>query len=115
MTDFFKHTIHEDTWNFYIIEDDDDIVQDKEDAAVMDHDKKEVYFRRGHITEATVRHELWHLYVGYCYLDTAGLDQESFEEITAELFAYEGRKLDKLAEVIYNKLVKLKNGEEIND
>ncbi len=107
--DYFKTVIKGDNWNFYLVEDDDNVVADSEDAAVCEFDKKEVYFRRTEIDIINVRHEVWHIYIGYCYLQTASLDSAAFEEITAELYAHEGEHISSKSKEILSNLLKLKD------
>lgn len=101
----FKITMYEDEWNVYLVEDNDDVIADDSAGAVTNFELKELYFRKGFLSEAYVRHELWHVAMGYCYIaDTHEITLTDMEEITCAIFADRGERLLKLSNFIYNKL-----------
>lgn len=109
--DYFKHTFNEDSWNIYLIDDDDHHISDEDASAETDFDNKEMFFRRSALTLKIVRHEIWHLYFGYCYLSDANLDAEQMEEVSAALFEDKGERMFAVSKLIYDKLQELKLNE----
>jgi len=108
--DFIKHTFNEDIWVIYLIDDDDEVLSDTDTDAEVEFDKKEIYFKRDKITLNIVLHELFHVYVGYCYLDDADLNMLQTEEVLCSLFADKGEAIVNKAKDIYNKLKDLRDG-----
>ena len=103
--DFIRYTFNEDEWNIYLIENDDNDIADEDAAAETKFLQKEIYFRKKDLLLNTVLHELWHVYMGYCYLaDATELGVHSFEEISASLFADKGERIMIKAQDIYYKL-----------
>ena len=111
--DYFKYQFNEDTWTIYLIEDDDNVVADEDAAAETKFEEKEIYFRKSELSESTVRHELWHVYFGYCYLmDATSISTHDIEEITASLFADKGSKIIEKSIEVHKKLVELLSKKE---
>lgn len=110
--DYFKKTIYDETWNFFLVDDEDNVIAGEDAEAETDADKKEVYFRREGVTIGTVRHELWHVFKHYCFTHSASLTAHQEEEISAELYSYQGKRIDKLAEEILEELIKLRDQKE---
>jgi hypothetical protein len=106
---YISRVIYDDTWFIYLSEEKDDVVIDEGSEAETDFELKEIYFRKSELKLSTVRHEIWHLFYGYTFTNTADLDSLQMEEVTAELFAYQGKKIDKLADEIYNELLQLRD------
>jgi hypothetical protein len=110
--EYFTKTICEDKWTFYLVDDDDNVIADEDAEAETDLEKQEVYFRREGVTLKTVKHEVWHIYMGYTYTDTANLDSLQTEEVSAQLYSNKDDKMRELSEEIYQKLVKLRDQED---
>ena len=73
-------------------------------VAITDVNKRRIYLGpRGRDLE-TITHELFHAYLGECCTHSADLDEDSFEEIAAELVAKRGRELLTLAEELHRKI-----------
>jgi hypothetical protein len=106
---YISRVIYDDTWFIYLSEEKDDVVIDEGSEAETDFELKEIYFRKSELKLSTVRHEIWHMFYSYTFTNTADLDSLQMEEVTAELFAYQGKKIDKLADEIYTELRKLKD------
>lgn len=107
--DFIKYTFNEDEWSVYLVDDEDDVLDLGNDAEVM-HEKKEIYFRGSALRLNLIKHELWHVYIGYCYLDSAHLDMTQMEEVSSSLFADKGEAIVNKAKDIYAKLKQLRDG-----
>lgn len=106
---FFSDTINGDLWNVYLVSDSDNVAIDEDAAASIDLLNKEIFFRESECSIETVRHELFHLYVDYCFIGTANLDQDQMEEVACELFSYRADQILKKAEQIHTKLMELKH------
>ena len=106
---YISKTIYDDHWTIYLSEEGDNVVIDEGSEAETDSELKEMYFRKSELKLSTVRHEVFHLFFGYTFTASANLDNVQVEEVTAELFAYQGKKIDKLADEIYTELRKLKD------
>ena len=108
MAQYFKVDIHGDSWNIYIV-DDDDIVIDEDNDAETDIENKEIHFKRGGINEVSVRHEIWHAYMAYTFTETADLTSGQSEEVSAQIFGVRGPEMVEKAAMIYKKLKELKD------
>lgn len=106
---YFKVQIFGEDWTMYIIDDDDNVIADKDSGAETDVITHEITFRKGCITLPIVLHELWHAYFSYTYTSTADLDFHQTEEVSAEIFADQGTKIVLQATDIYNKLIELRD------
>lgn len=51
---------------------------------------------------------MFHVYLGYCYVETADLSQGQLEEVCAELYSHERYNMEKTIDTIYKKLQELK-------
>ena len=106
----FKQQFNEDTWTVYLVEDEDYVVIDEGAGAVTDFNDKELFFRRGDISKEIIRHELFHVYFGYCFLgDTTELGLSDMEEIAAALIAHKYDQIGKVSDELYKKLCKLRD------
>lgn len=106
--DFIRTQFNEDDWTIYIVTDEDDVIDEEATAEVV-FVNKEIYFRESDLTLSTILHELWHVYVGYCYLrDTHDVGLHDFEEITAALFEDKAEKIIEKAKAIQIQLKNLK-------
>lgn len=112
---YFKIDIYGDSWGFYLIPDDDNVIADETAAAETDIDKREIYFRKSELEYTVVLHELWHVLFHYSFTGSAGLDSDQLEEISAELFAHKSEKMIEIGRQVYENLVKLRDeqGEEV--
>lgn len=109
--DYFKYNINEDEWLIYLLDDEDDSIVSSEAVAEVSFEKKEIYIRQGDISVRTIMHELWHVYMGYCYLhDTSEISIIDMEEITAALFEDKAEKIINRAKEIYEILIKMRDG-----
>ena len=69
---------------------------------------REIYIRDGELNLDTVRHELWHVYLAYCYIADTSLEYDDMNEITASLFADRAPMILKKADEVYTKLLALR-------
>lgn len=108
--DYFKYIFNEDSWNIYIIDDEDHHIADEDASAETSFDTREIYFRKSALTERIVKHEIWHVYFGYCYLsDVPDLTQHQVEEVSAALFEDKSERMEFVAKDVYEKLKQLKD------
>lgn len=105
----YTFKIYDETWNAYLVDDNDDVIADADSAAETDFDKKEIYFRSGDLSLIIVWHELFHAFVGYSYIQTASLTQYQMEEVSCEIFAYRWETIVKLGETIYKEMDKVRD------
>lgn len=111
---YIREFFNEDAWVIYVIDEFDSITADEDAAAVTDFEKKEIYFREPELNLTTILHELWHVYMGYCYLnDTTQVTLSDYEEITAALFSDKCKKILQTAETLLEKLKDLDRNEEL--
>jgi len=112
---YFKVSIMGDDWTMYLVDDDDAVIAGEDSGAETDPETKEIYFRRGEVTIQTILHELWHAYFSYTHTNTAGLDENQMEEVSAELFAYNAIKILDQANNVYKQLIELRdnNGSKV--
>jgi ABC-type transporter Mla MlaB component len=111
--DFFKTQLSDDQWTIYLVDDDDHVTSDADAAAHTDFNSKEMFFRKGEISQDVILHELWHAYFGYCYLmDTTELSLSDMEEVSASLFADKAEKIINKAREIEIKLIELRDMEK---
>lgn len=109
---YFQTTIMDDSWTFYVVEDDDDVVIDEGSAAETDFPNKEVHFKKSEINYNTVKHEMFHVYCGYLYLrDTHDISTNDLEEIYAALFEDKAEKILAKSKEVYEKLKELRDNE----
>lgn len=107
---YFQTTINEDTWTFYVVEDDDGVIMEEAAAAETDFNNKEVHFKRSEINLRLVLHEMFHVYAGYLYLkDTNDISINDLEEIFAALFEDKAERIINKSKEIYDKLITIKN------
>lgn len=106
---YFKVFIFGEEWTMYLIDDDDNVLLNKDSGAETDLETQEIHFKRGEIKLVTVLHELWHAYFSYTFTYTAELDYKQTEEVSAEMFAYQCNKIITQANDIYQKLVELRD------
>lgn len=106
---WFKTDINGDQWTVYLADDDDHTIADEGHAAVTDHEQKEIICRRAEISLKVIKHEIWHAYFGYCYLDDTNIDVTNTEEVSAGLYADRDETMRAKALEIYNRLLKLRD------
>lgn len=102
---FFKVKIYDDEWCIYKANEHDNVIVDQDSDAETDFYKKHIIFKETDIY--TVRHEINHCYLGYCYIQTADLSAHQLEEIVCELFSDKGYTMLAKAEEIHKKLKEL--------
>lgn len=105
----FKVNIYGDTWNVYLVTEDDHQILDEGDYAEADFEKKELYFRK--TTLQIVRHELIHAFTYYTFTDTADLSALQNEELMAELISWNWDKIADLSLNVYKGLETLKGNQ----
>lgn len=104
---YFKIKIKGDNWNIYLIRESDNDVIDEGDIAVTRFSDRELYFKG--TSELDIAHEVFHVYFGYCYIETANLMQGQMEEVACELYSHERHNMDKTIKDIETGLQKLKD------
>lgn len=110
--DYFQKEIYHDIWTFYLLDEGDNLAMDECDNAVTDTETLEVHFRKAGVREEEVRHETWHIIKHYCFTETAELTAHQEEEISAELYSFRGKLMDKLSSEILAELIKLRDNKE---
>ncbi len=106
--------INGDRWKFIIISEDQMKTDHQDAAAVCLTEEKEIHITPGTLTLGNLRHELFHAYFSYLYLDdTNTIAILDFEEIMATFFASKGEEMLQKADKIFRDLQKLvKKGNE---
>jgi hypothetical protein len=107
---YFKVSIKGDDWNIYLIAEDDNDTVEEGDIAVTKFSDREIYFKGTSILD--IKHEVFHVYFGYCYVETANLTQGQVEEISCELYSHEEEKMKRTSLEIKAGLDKLVNEKE---
>lgn len=101
-------TIKDIKWTF-------DILMDYEYEAkhgtsshgITDKDRQEVEFKLTSFSLKLIRHELFHTYVSSCCINSINeLDENSIEELGAEIVEYHIEDILRLSKKIYKKLAK---------
>lgn len=106
--DYITYTFNEDSWHIYVIEDEDNVTIDEDSEAETKFEQKELIFRKRATNYKIIAHELWHVYLSYCYLsDTHDIGIADFEEITAALFEDKAEIIIAKAKDIEQKLKKI--------
>lgn len=105
---FFRMTINDEVWTIYIVDDNDTVIADEDEAATTQFYDKEIYFRYSHIELPMIRHELWHVYWGYTTTQDADLTEVQMEEVSAAMFSLRGEIITRKANEMYEKLQELK-------
>jgi hypothetical protein len=93
-----------------LAEDDDNVIADEEAAAETDFLSREIYVRRGDLQLNVVRHELFHAYAGYTYLEDTSISIHDAEEVFACLFADRGERVLRQADEVFKRLSDLRDG-----
>ncbi len=100
-----KIQILDNTWKFYVLEDDEFAERFGEgDAAVTLPDTYEVYFSADEVTRVNVRHELAHVYYASMCVHAAELTVDQVEEVFAEMIGQNGPGIIKKAQYLYRLL-----------
>lgn len=102
----FKIQIKGDTWHCYLIPETDATIVDEGDIAATKFSDREIYFKG--TSDLDISHEIFHIYFGYCYVETAGLSQGQTEEIACELYSHEKHNMNRTELEILNGLKLLK-------
>ncbi len=93
----------------YLTEDDDDVIAKEDSAAETDFASREIYVRKTDLDLNVVRHELWHAFAGYTYLEDTSISVHDAEEVAACLFADRGSVIISKADECFAKLVALRD------
>lgn len=104
-TKFFKVQIHGDEWVVYMADEQDNIIVEEGSVAETDFYKKHIIFKE--FDFHTISHELFHAYLGYCYIYSADLSAYQIEEVCCELFSDKGQEILDKAKEIYKKFKEL--------
>lgn len=101
-----RYDICHDKWRFTVMSQDDFIRKHKtDDEAMATFESYEVDIQEAHLTVETIKHELVHVHLNYCFLESAsGLSKADLEEIYCELFARRSDLISKQAKEIFKKL-----------
>lgn len=84
--------------------------EDENCPAFVETGNREIYFSDNYeLNLINVLHELWHMAVSSCYIESVNMSQYDMEEFTAELFAHEAEELIHFAKKLLKSLQKLKN------
>lgn len=117
----FPISIHGERWRFRLLtkkqyakyhgENDPD-----NEYACVDVSARTIDFLSRGVTEATIRHELWHVYSSYLLLgSTNNISLSDVEEINAEMFEKYAPEMLEKTSIIYSKLKgALQGGQETN-
>lgn len=106
---WFKTDINGDTWTIYLTSAEETDMLEAEHVGEALFYQREIYIRDGELTLDTVRHELWHVFLAYCYISDTELDYDSMNEITASLFADRAPMILRKADEVYTKLLALRD------
>ena len=106
---WFKTSINGDEWTIYLAEDEDDVIADDGSAAETDFASREIYVRKSDLDLNVVRHELWHAFAGYTYLEDTDISVANCEEVAACLFADRGSLIINKADECYKRLCELRD------
>jgi len=109
---FVKFVVNEEQWIAYVISDADHVIAAEDSAAETDFHKREIYFRRGDLSLADVRHELFHVFFGYTFTRTAELTPNQMEEVAAELFSERSDRIITLSNELFAQLKSLRDEED---
>lgn len=112
----FKMKIQDDVWEIYLITDEeanelDEKINDSTDGfralTLTGEDGQCIFFVEDSFNKNIVTHELFHLYVSYFHLDSAGVNVDSFEEVVAEFLEANLDKFIRIRNRMFNKLRRL--------
>jgi hypothetical protein len=74
----------------------------KDSVAITDVNKRIIALSPKGTDLETILHEVWHAYQGEICIHSADLDEDSVEEIQAELFSKRGAEMQKLGAKLYS-------------
>ena len=77
---------------------------DSSDAAFVLPELREAHFNSGDLTREVVCHEVWHMWRAGLLTNSARLDTDQEEEMSAELFACHADKMLRFARALYKEL-----------
>lgn len=112
-------TINGDPWKFRILRGDRFLHMhpeaDLETQAITDSDEMIVDILDSQLSEEVIRHELIHVFVSQCCLDSASLSADQMEEVIADIYARNHSKLEVYTSIILNLLgPKAKSGSPVS-
>ena len=105
---WFQVEINGDDWTIYLAGDDDSLIASENSDAETDFHKREIVIRQDAVNLKVIRHELWHAYMGYTYLEDTNINSSDAEEVAACLFSDRGEKIIDKSHLILAKLKALK-------
>ena len=102
-----KVKIKHETWTFKLVSEKtlNKHFGDDWAAAFVEPKNHRAYFCKEDFSIDIVRHELWHVFFSHTYTDSATLDAAQVEEVSADLFAAQGKEMWELADFIYKSLL----------
>jgi hypothetical protein len=105
----FTITINGKKWKYRLLPIDKYVEKHGDDSkAVTQTTKHTIDFNVENFDIIVVRHELFHVYCNDLYLHSATIDQDSMEEIFAELISHNWEKMDAQAKQMFDKMTKVK-------
>lgn len=106
---FLRFRINDDSWNWYLVPEDDKTLMDNHDAeAEVDFENHEVHIGEEHLNLITVLHELYHIHCHYTFTQSVNFSKDDMEEVGAELFSRRGEHIINQGKELLNKLTELK-------
>lgn len=102
----FKLEIKGDVWHVYLVDENDTTIVEEGDIAVTKFSDREIYFKG--MSELDISHEVFHVYFGYSYVETANLSQGQTEEVACEIYSHEKHNMLKTEAKILKGLQALK-------
>lgn len=105
--DSMIYRINDDNWTIFNLSKKKFKRKHGKRLAITYCDKKRMHLRKDVLSIETIKHELMHIHLHYCFLDSADLDTEQLEEVACEVFAERGTIMEKQAKEIYKKLKSL--------
>ncbi len=77
----------------------------KDSQGITNKDTKVVNLKKASFSVELIRHELVHVYLSSCCIDSCPtINAEDYEEVFAEIIAYHGEDICKYAKKLYNSL-----------
>lgn len=101
----FNKNIEGVTWNFSILKGSDFKSKHGDDAVAYTlKDRKKVIFNEDEVNFHTIAHEMWHVFMSNCMIDSIDPTTSDIEEIGAELYSLKNRELIKYTMIVFEKL-----------
>lgn len=96
-------------WTIYLALEDEVDQIDADSVGEVDFHAQEIYIRDSDLSIDTVRHELWHVYLAYCFLVDTNIGYEDMNEVTAALFANRAPTIIAKADEVLARLTELRD------